>query len=115
MKLDAQPTEPPRPPYLFIYIFKIFYFLSNLYTQCGAPEIKSHMLYRLSQPGAPSDKVTFQQTPEGSGAADRSSAVWSQDQLLGHVTHAVAQDFVVRRVPMLGFTFCSYYIDILNF
>ena len=38
------------------FIFKIL-FLSNLYTQCGAwahsPEISSHMLYLLSQPGAP--------------------------------------------------------------
>ena len=32
------------------------YFLSNLYTQCGAwthnPKIKSHKLYQLNQPGA---------------------------------------------------------------
>ena len=38
-------------------LFPSFLFLSNLYTQPGAgtqnPEIKSHMLYWLSQPGTP--------------------------------------------------------------
>ena len=37
--------------------FLIFVFLSNLYTQHKArnhnPKIKSHMLYQVSQPGAP--------------------------------------------------------------
>ena len=35
----------------------IFFSLNKLYAQCGAwtydPEIKSHMVYPLSQPGAP--------------------------------------------------------------
>ena len=40
-----------------VCLFKILFFSSNLYTQCGAQtynlKIKSHMLYQMSQPGAP--------------------------------------------------------------
>ena len=39
-----------------IWVFLRFYFLSNLYTQCGAwthnPKVRSLMLHQLSQPGA---------------------------------------------------------------
>ena len=38
----------------FLFFYFYFFFFSYLYTQCGAqthdPEIKSHMLYGLSQP-----------------------------------------------------------------
>ena len=41
----------------FLFKFHLFIFLSNLYTQREAqthnPEIRSHMLHQLSQPGAP--------------------------------------------------------------
>ena len=46
---------------IFIFFFSFFFlsivFLSNLYTQCGAwtynPDIQSHMLFQMSQPGVP--------------------------------------------------------------
>ena len=55
MFISFKPGTPPVFP-LFTFFLKIL-FLSNLYTQHGARthnlEIKSHMLYWLSQPGAP--------------------------------------------------------------
>lgn len=55
-------TAPPtllKPLGTFQYLFfsSVMYFLGNLYIQHGAqahnPEIKSHMCFRLSQPGTP--------------------------------------------------------------
>ena len=52
-----QPHALPILLNLFFFL-KFPYFFSNLYTQCEArthnPEIKSHMLFRLSQADAPS-------------------------------------------------------------
>ena len=51
-------TMEQRPAWDFFFLFKVFcIYLSNLYTQCGAqtqdPEIKSYMLFQLSQLGTP--------------------------------------------------------------
>ena len=46
-----------------VFFFSRFYFLSNLYTQREAqthnPEIKSRMLWRMSQPDSPCSEGVF--------------------------------------------------------
>ena len=49
--------KPAKKLWDFLFLFFNFIYLSNLYTQHGArthdPEIKSHIFFQLSQPGAP--------------------------------------------------------------
>lgn len=57
----------------FFFVGVVFFFLSNWYVEYGGaqshdskePKIKSHMVYRLSQPGAPNltGFVTSSQLP----------------------------------------------------
>lgn len=47
---------------LILFLFSNILFLSNLSTQCGLelnPEIESHLLHKLSQPGVPKRLFIF--------------------------------------------------------
>lgn len=54
LQLDLLDSDGQMIDYYCYYYFKIL-FLTNLYTHCGAhnPEIKSHTLHQVRQPGAP--------------------------------------------------------------